>query len=88
MTRWLQRWIIDAAAARGVWIDQSQSLNLFLRYIEGDENVGEKLSNIYRYVWEKGLKSTYYMRTLAASATNVEGKSYLADLEEGCINCQ
>lgn len=56
------RWLIDAAARRAKWIDQSQSLNIFFRGTSGKE-----LSDIYFYAWRKGLKTTYYLRTLGAS---------------------
>jgi ribonucleoside-diphosphate reductase alpha chain len=55
-------WMIKAAAHRGKWIDQSQSLNIFTA-----TNSGKKLSDIYIYAWRMGLKSTYYLRTIAAS---------------------
>ena len=53
---------LQLAAARGKWIDQSQSLNLFM---EGTN--GRLLSDIYVQAWKMGLKTTYYLRTLAAS---------------------
>jgi ribonucleoside-diphosphate reductase alpha chain len=56
------RWLIRAAASRGKWIDQSQSLNIFFSGTSGEE-----LSDLYLYAWELGLKTTYYLRTLAAS---------------------
>ena len=56
------QWLIKAAAHRGKWIDQSQSLNVFYK---GDS--GRELSDIYFYAWSMGLKTTYYLRTLAAS---------------------
>ncbi len=56
------RWIIKSAAVRGKWIDQSQSINIFFKGTSGKE-----ISDIYMYAWELGLKTTYYMRTLAAS---------------------
>ncbi|MCK9344902.1 MAG: ribonucleoside-diphosphate reductase subunit alpha [Candidatus Pacebacteria bacterium] len=56
------RWLIDAAARRAKWIDQSQSLNIFFRGTSGKE-----LSEIYFYAWKKGLKTTYYLRSLGAS---------------------
>jgi ribonucleoside-diphosphate reductase alpha chain len=59
------RWLIDAAARRQKWIDQSQSVNLFLA-----EPDLKTLSHMYRYAWRAGLKTTYYLRTLAAS--NIE----------------
>ena len=49
-------------AARGKWIDQSQSHNVFMRGTSG-----QALSDIYRTAWQLGLKTTYYLRTLAAS---------------------
>jgi ribonucleoside-diphosphate reductase alpha chain len=55
--------IIDAGARRQKWIDQSQSLNLFL--VEPDLKV---LSHMYRHAWHAGLKTTYYLRTLGASS--------------------
>jgi ribonucleoside-diphosphate reductase alpha chain len=57
--------IIDAAARRQKWIDQSQSLNLFLATPDL-----KTLSHMYRAAWSAGLKTTYYLRTLAAS--NIE----------------
>lgn len=56
------RWLIKAAAYRGRWIDQSQSLNIFYSGVSGRE-----LSNIYQYAWALGLKTTYYLRTMGAS---------------------
>ncbi len=57
-----QRWLIDAAAQRAKWIDQSQSLNIFFKKTSGKE-----LSEIYFHAWKMGLKTTYYLRTLGAS---------------------
>ena len=56
------RSLIAAAARRQKWIDQSQSLNLFL--VEPDLKA---LSHMYRHAWHSGLKTTYYLRTLGAS---------------------
>jgi ribonucleoside-diphosphate reductase alpha chain len=56
------RSLIDMAADRGAFIDQSQSLNLFLE----SPNIG-KLSSMYMYAWKKGLKTTYYLRSRPAS---------------------
>ena len=55
-------WLVRAAAERGKWIDQSQSLNIFFRGSSGRE-----LSDIYFFAWSMGLKTTYYLRTMAAS---------------------
>jgi ribonucleoside-diphosphate reductase alpha chain len=56
------RWLIRAAAYRGKWIDQSQSLNIFYAGKSGKE-----INDIYLYAWDMGVKTTYYLRTLAAS---------------------
>ena len=58
-------YIVDAAARRQKWIDQSQSVNLFLSTPDF-----KTLSHMYRRAWDKGLKTTYYLRTLQAS--NIE----------------
>ncbi|MFT6791421.1 MAG: ribonucleoside-diphosphate reductase alpha chain [Cellvibrionaceae bacterium] len=58
------RWIVDAASRRQKWIDQAQSLNL---YIAGAD--GKKLDIAYRMAWYRGLKTTYYLRALAATTT-------------------
>jgi ribonucleoside-diphosphate reductase alpha chain len=54
---------INLAAYRGKWIDQSQSLNLFYKGTSGRE-----IGDMYIYAWDMGLKTTYYLRTLAASS--------------------
>ncbi|MFT3987663.1 ribonucleoside-diphosphate reductase subunit alpha [Aestuariivirga sp.] len=59
------RWLIEAAARRQKWIDQSQSLNLYVA-----NPSGRKLDETYRLAWKLGLKTTYYLR--ARSATHVE----------------
>lgn len=56
------KWVVRHAAARGKWIDQSQSVNLFYRGTSGKD-----IADIYMYAWEMGLKTTYYLRTLGAS---------------------
>ena len=57
------RWLVDAASRRQKWIDQAQSLNL---YIAGAS--GKKLDVTYRMAWMRGLKTTYYLRSLGATA--------------------
>ena len=54
--------LIDMAADRGAYIDQSQSLNLFIE----SPSIG-KLSSMYMYAWKKGLKTTYYLRSRPAT---------------------
>ena len=56
------QWLIKAAAYRGRWIDQSQSLNIFY-----SGTSGKVLSEIYQYAWALGLKTTYYLRSMGAS---------------------
>ena len=58
-------WLIQAAACRQKWIDQAQSLNLYI-----DQPSGKKLDGLYREAWHAGLKTTYYLRS--RSATHVE----------------
>jgi ribonucleoside-diphosphate reductase alpha chain len=58
-------WLIEAAARRQKWIDQAQSLNLYV-----DSPDGPKLDAMYRLAWRSGLKTTYYLRSRAA--THVE----------------
>jgi len=58
------RWLVDAASRRQKWIDQAQSLNL---YIAGAS--GKKLDVTYRMAWYRGLKTTYYLRALSATST-------------------
>lgn len=56
-------WVIKAAAVRGKWIDQSQSVNIFIKGASG-----KVLGDTYMMAWKKGLKTTYYLRTLGATA--------------------
>jgi ribonucleoside-diphosphate reductase alpha chain len=58
-------WLIQAASSRQKWIDQAQSLNLYIAQASG-----KKLDSIYREAWHAGLKTTYYLRS--RSATHVE----------------
>ena len=55
-------WIIECASRRQKWIDMGQSLNLYLA-----EPSGKKLHNMYMLAWKKGLKTTYYLRSLGAT---------------------
>jgi ribonucleoside-diphosphate reductase alpha chain len=56
-------WLLQCAAVRQKWIDQSQSVNLFIA-----ENDARLASFVYREAWERGLKTTYYLRTINKSA--------------------
>ena len=57
-------WIIECAARRQKWIDQAQSLNLYIA-----QPSGKKLDAMYKLAWRRGLKTTYYLRSLGASST-------------------
>ena len=59
------RWLVEAAARRQKWIDQAQSLNLYMSNPDG-----KKLDNLYKLAWVRGLKTTYYLRSMGA--THVE----------------
>ena len=59
------RWLVECASRRQKWIDQSQSLNLYM-----SEPDGKKMDNLYKLAWVRGLKTTYYLRSLGA--THVE----------------
>jgi ribonucleoside-diphosphate reductase alpha chain len=56
-------WLVEAAARRQKWIDQAQSLNIYMAGASG-----KKLDEVYKLAWLRGLKTTYYLRTKAASA--------------------
>jgi len=58
------RWLVDCASRRQKWIDQAQSLNLYINNASG-----KKLDITYRMAWFSGLKTTYYLRSLAATGT-------------------
>ncbi|MFN0002814.1 MAG: ribonucleoside-diphosphate reductase subunit alpha [Pseudohongiellaceae bacterium] len=58
------QWLVEAASRRQKWIDQAQSLNLYI----ADAN-GKKLDVTYRMAWLRGLKTTYYLRALSATST-------------------
>ncbi|MCP5167775.1 MAG: ribonucleoside-diphosphate reductase subunit alpha [Pseudomonadales bacterium] len=58
------RWLVDSASRRQKWIDQAQSLNLYINNANG-----KKLDITYRMAWYSGLKTTYYLRSLAATGT-------------------
>jgi ribonucleoside-diphosphate reductase alpha chain len=58
------RWLVDSASRRQKWIDQAQSLNLYINNANG-----KKLDITYRMAWYCGLKTTYYLRSLAATGT-------------------
>ncbi len=60
------RWLVEAASRRQKWIDQGQSLNLYMA-----EPSGKKLDNLYKLAWVRGLKTTYYLRSLGATGVEI-----------------
>jgi ribonucleoside-diphosphate reductase alpha chain len=72
------KWLVAAASRRQKWIDQAHSLNLYMA-----EPSGKKLDELYRFAWESGLKSTYYLRTLAATSTE---KATINDQRLNAVN--
>ena len=56
-------WIVEAGARRQKWIDQAQSLNIYMAGASG-----KRLDDTYKLAWKRGLKTTYYLRTLAATS--------------------
>jgi ribonucleoside-diphosphate reductase alpha chain len=65
------RWLVEAASRRQKWIDQAQSLNIYMAGASG-----KKLDDTYKLAWIRGLKTTYYLRTM--SATHVEKSTVTA----------
>ncbi|ARP87947.1 ribonucleoside-diphosphate reductase subunit alpha [Bordetella genomosp. 9] len=57
------RWLVECASRRQKWIDQSQSLNIYMAGASG-----KKLDETYKLAWQRGLKTTYYLRTLGATS--------------------
>lgn len=91
------RWLIEAAARRQKWIDQGQSLNLYMA-----EPSGKRLDNLYKLAWVRGLKTTYYLRSLGAThmeksanqgkppprVETAPGAESCSILEPDCESCQ
>ena len=92
-------WLVECAARRQKWIDQAQSLNIYMAGVSG-----KKLDEIYKLAWKRGLKTTYYLRTLAAthvekatvqsgdlnsvpSGTSVHSEEKKAENVEGSASC-
>jgi ribonucleoside-diphosphate reductase alpha chain len=73
-------WLLQCAAVRQKWIDQSQSINLFL-----PENDARKASFLYREAWERGLKTTYYLRTVNNSAIDSGNRDRKPATEETSV---
>ena len=90
------RWLIEAAARRQKWIDQAQSLNLYMA-----EPSGKKLDQLYKLAWIRGLKTTYYLRSMGAThmekaatqsnmhyVENTETTKVCSILDPDCEACQ
>ena len=78
-------WLIEAASRRQKWLDQAQSLNIYMA-----KPSGKKLDDLYRLAWTRGLKTTYYLRSLGATnaekSTVTDGALNAVKLEEP-MNC-
>jgi ribonucleoside-diphosphate reductase alpha chain len=89
------RWLIEAASRRQKWIDQAQSLNLYM-----SEPSGKKLDNLYKLAWARGLKTTYYLRSMGATGmekntdretqqpVEEETAAFCSILDPDCEACQ
>lgn len=90
------RWLVEAASRRQKWIDQGQSLNLYM-----SEPSGSKLDNLYKLAWVRGLKTTYYLRSMGAThmekntentstpmASNADEPKVCSILDPDCEACQ
>lgn len=69
------KWLVNAASRRQKWLDQAQSLNVYMA-----QPSGKKLDDLYRMAWLQGLKTTYYLRSLGAS--NAERST----ISDGALN--
>ena len=79
------RWLVEAGSRRQKWIDQAQSLNLYM-----SEPSGKKLDNLYKLAWVRGLKTTYYLRsrpaTRIAQTSAARARAWLA-CSSGALAC-
>lgn len=79
------RWLVEAAARRQKWIDQAQSLNLYMA-----EPSGRKMDNLYKLAWVRGLKTTYYLRSMGAThmektgSDNMQGDNATSAVPGAC----
>ncbi len=78
------RWLVEAAARRQKWIDQAQSLNIYMAGASG-----KKLDDTYKLAWVRGLKTTYYLRTMSAThaekSTVSSGRMNSVSSESGVV---
>ncbi|NKB46406.1 MAG: ribonucleoside-diphosphate reductase subunit alpha, partial [Legionellales bacterium] len=90
------KWLVEAASRRQKWLDQAQSLNLYMA-----EPSGKKLDVLYRMAWLRGLKTTYYLRSLGATtpekstitdgtlnAVKIDAPNVCSILDPDCEACQ
>jgi len=90
------KWLVEAASCRQKWIDQAQSLNIYMA-----KPSGKKLEELYQLAWKRGLKTTYYLRSLGASnaekstvndgalnAVKVDDPKVCSILDPDCEACQ
>ncbi|VAW63099.1 Ribonucleotide reductase of class Ia (aerobic), alpha subunit, partial [hydrothermal vent metagenome] len=87
------RWLIEAGSRRQKWIDQAQSLNLYM-----SEPSGKKLDQLYKLAWVRGLKTTYYLRSVGAThmekaagntqSVEQEAPKVCSILDPDCDACQ
>ncbi|HEV8076912.1 MAG TPA: ribonucleoside-diphosphate reductase subunit alpha, partial [Marinobacter sp.] len=73
------RWLVEAASRRQKGLDQAQSLNLYMA-----EPSGKKLDELYQLAWERGLKTTYYLRSLGATGVNEQAAPVAAPQPQVC----
>ena len=89
-------WLVEAASRRQKWLDQAQSLNIYMA-----KPSGKKLDDLYRQAWVRGLKTTYYLRSVGASnaekstvtdgalnAVKLEGPKACSITDPDCEACQ
>ncbi|PMS34589.1 ribonucleoside-diphosphate reductase class II [Trinickia symbiotica] len=81
------KWLVEAASRRQKWIDQAQSLNIYMAGASG-----KKLDEVYKLAWLRGLKTTYYLRTMAAThvekSTVAHGALNAVPMNEGGVGGQ
>jgi ribonucleoside-diphosphate reductase alpha chain len=73
------RWLVEAASRRQKWLDQGQSLNLYMA-----QPSGKKLDELYQLAWERGLKTTYYLRSLGATGANEQAAPVASPQPQVC----
>lgn len=89
-------WLVEAGSRRQKWIDQAQSLNIYMA-----KPSGKKLDQLYKHAWKRGLKTTYYLRSLGASnaekstvtdgalnAVSIDEPKVCSILDPDCEACQ